>query len=387
MKKAYNRLGFGALALFLSMQVIGAVIVAIVSAASIAVVLSQEVFLSAEGLEGIFEYLLELLNSDAFMNILYLGEIVGSVVGIGAGILIARKILPKERYQPERRNLSGREFIVIVLLAFGLWGIGATIGNLPAYFGADVELMKGIDDKTALIMTIYAVLGAPILEELAFRKLLMDSVHHWGQTVAAFTSALFFGLVHGNAAQFLLAFPLGLLFATVYMRTGNIWYTIFLHFMINLTGSIPDIFALMGMDVSLIWNLAVMTLTAVGMFMLIPAKKMDLFRLSRPVARSANRLSFKRPGMIVFTVLGLVTLLQTELALSWSTLMQGFSYSGSGWKFHFDFNPGVLTRLIPISLTVVTVILVIRLVGRHSQPLPFELTGETIPASSPDAAG
>ena len=90
--------------------------------------------------------------------------------------------------------------------------------------------------------------------------------------------------------------------------------------------------------------------------------------------------------MIVFTILGTVMLLETELALAWSTLMGSFSYTGDGLKFHFDFVPGILTRLIPIALTVVTVILTVTLVGRRSQPLPAELTGETVPASSPDAA-
>ena len=42
-------------------------------------------------------------------------------------------------------------------------------------------------------------------------------------------SGLMFGLFHGNLNQFVYAFVLGLCFGFIYVKTGNIRYTIGLH--------------------------------------------------------------------------------------------------------------------------------------------------------------
>ena len=67
-----------------------------------------------------------------------------------------------------------------------------------------------------------AVVGAPIVEELTFRKALLDGLHGTHEGYAAVISGLLFGLMHGNHMQFFLAFFLGMLFAMVYQRTGRI---------------------------------------------------------------------------------------------------------------------------------------------------------------------
>ena len=46
-------------------------------------------------------------------------------------------------------------------------------------------------------------------------------------------SAMMFGLYHGNLAQFVYAFGIGIFFAFIYMRTGKIWYTIIFHMFVN----------------------------------------------------------------------------------------------------------------------------------------------------------
>ena len=77
------------------------------------------------------------------------------------------------------------------------------------------------------------IIAAPIIEELIFRKLLIDRISPFGEKTAIFASALAFGLVHGNFSQFFYAFAIGLLFGYIYVKTRNILYTIVLHMFVN----------------------------------------------------------------------------------------------------------------------------------------------------------
>ncbi len=91
---------------------------------------------------------------------------------------------------------------------------------------------------------------APILEELVFRKLLIDRAVVFGDRTAILLSALFFGLAHGNFYQLFYAFALGCLFGYVYIRTGKIGYTISFHMTINFLGGFVSSFLLEKLEYS-----------------------------------------------------------------------------------------------------------------------------------------
>ena len=82
------------------------------------------------------------------------------------------------------------------------------------------------------------VILAPVIEEYIFRKQLIDRMHIYGEKLAVITSALMFGLFHGNLSQLFYAFALGLVFGYVYLKTGKLRYSIGLHMLINLIGSV-----------------------------------------------------------------------------------------------------------------------------------------------------
>lgn len=127
-------------------------------------------------------------------------------------------------------NLLGITFISLLEVAMG--------GELTN--PVDAHLVE--QDFAAFFLT--AVAGAPIFEELFFRKFIVDRTTHYGSFVSAMVSGLMFGLFHGNLFQFPYAFALGVCFAMVYIRTGNILYPILLHAAINFTGSIVPYFLL-----------------------------------------------------------------------------------------------------------------------------------------------
>ncbi len=88
-----------------------------------------------------------------------------------------------------------------------------------------------------LVNFIVIVICAPIMEELLFRKILIDRTAHFGEGISIVLSGLVFGLFHGNLVQFAYAFFLGVMFGFVYVKTRNIIYTIILHIITNFIGS------------------------------------------------------------------------------------------------------------------------------------------------------
>ncbi|KRM71320.1 hypothetical protein FC34_GL001800 [Lacticaseibacillus brantae DSM 23927] len=97
-----------------------------------------------------------------------------------------------------------------------------------------LELSKQFPVALALI----AVVGAPPVEEFIFRALLMNSFPDTSRTwriVRVAVSAIVFGLVHAptEPLNFLIYAGMGLVFAYTFERTGDIRYSIGLHFLNN----------------------------------------------------------------------------------------------------------------------------------------------------------
>lgn len=98
-----------------------------------------------------------------------------------------------------------------------------------------VELLVRSGWTVRLVIAIFAVALAPVVEELLFRGILFPALRDAGWPRAAMAVAsLGFGLIHGNAAAFLPLSALGGCLAWLYLRTGNLWAPILAHFLFNL---------------------------------------------------------------------------------------------------------------------------------------------------------
>lgn len=97
---------------------------------------------------------------------------------------------------------------------------------------------SGINDTTFLTV-LYSVILAPICEELIFRGVTMrcarKALPFW---LANIMQAALFGLFHLNWIQGIYAFALGIVLGYVCERGGSIYYSMGLHFLFNLWGTL-----------------------------------------------------------------------------------------------------------------------------------------------------
>ncbi len=119
--------------------------------------------------------------------------------------------------------------------------IGSGITEIIGIFKvSDVAnpLANFVTNDTLWASLIVTSIITPIVEELFFRKLLIDRTIKYGAGISILISALMFGLYHANLNQLIYSLLVGGFFAAVYVKTGNVIYTILLHMAANFTGSI-----------------------------------------------------------------------------------------------------------------------------------------------------
>ena len=264
-------------------------------------------------------------------------------IGMTAGILfsgIIRKRLVASA--PEKKKLTGMQLVSVIFIALGLWGVGVIIGNSPSYI---VPIRFDFDFGYAMIpYYILIIIGAPVFEELIFRKLMLDRLAPYGEKTAIFFTALIFGMAHQNGMQFFLAFFIGLLFAVIYLHTGRIIYSMILHCIINSFATLSDIGKLIfGSGFDTVWVMIALVLTVTGVVFAVVCRKDSLFRAASNEADPLCGQAFKGWGFILAKVI--VTI---------SVITNGIFYT----VFSFIVGNGALSLLylIPAALAV-TVIL------------------------------
>lgn len=146
---------------------------------------------------------------------------------------------------PERKPIRFRDFVAFFVMGYAMLFVSNILGNIATILigaakGSQVDnrLLEYVTSGSVWTMMVLMVVIAPIMEELIFRKLLVDRALKYGPGLAVVLSGLVFGLFHGNLNQFAYAVVLGAFFAFIYIKTGDIRITIGLHMLVNFLGSV-----------------------------------------------------------------------------------------------------------------------------------------------------
>lgn len=252
------------------------------------------------------------------------------IIGIPA-IRLVLIGLPKYRYQKEKMSFKDifGAFLICQALSYAGNMIGTVLNQIiSTILGKEIDNTVGelIENSNPLILLLVVGIIGPILEELVFRKFIIDRIRPYGEFLAVLFSALTFGMFHGNFYQLFYAFAIGFVLAFIYVRTKNIIYPVILHIAFNtysviqqsfLTASktFSDIKIVSYMFTGLYYLMigASLALTVLGVIKLIKSIKKfyfikNYYELSKG---KAVLYSLVNAGMIMFSVTVLV-----EFALS-----------------------------------------------------------------------
>lgn len=222
--------------------------------------------------------------------------------------------------QLNKHKLKITEIIMAIGIAITLMWIGNIIGLTITSL---ISIAKGsavanpavhlISTSDIWINLLIMTLIAPIFEEFFFRKFLIDRTIKYGELISVLLSAFLFGIFHGNLNQFFYAFLIGGFFAIIYIKTGNIWYTVGLHMTTNFMGSVVSMLVApylthvltnqaqtMDILVAGCYILLILILIIIGILAIIFKGKN--LKLSKNLLEKPWQTIFLNAGMIVFII-------------------------------------------------------------------------------------
>ena len=240
-----------------------------------------------------------------------------------------------------------KQMICFILMGEGLSYVGNLIGTILANFFSNRSAVNPVvsvaeDNGNVVVKIISMVLIVPLLEEVVFRKLIVDNVRRLDEKTAVVFSALVFALYHINLYQFFYTAAIGLLWAYAYLRTGKIRYSYLLHVILNFKGIIisgmissgsqlniieglqtteeivtlveqkPEI--VVGIVVFLAYAFINLIIVVIGIVLLIRNRKKWIFKnsLSRECAGCVDKNMLFNTGTVVYAVI-CITLMGVQL--------------------------------------------------------------------------
>ena len=289
------------------------------------------------------KYILDLLiNNNIIINDINSIQLIGNIIVyvLNFILLVPLMYIPNKKIENiDKKKTKFIEILKYFLISYFLMIcsniIGISLTTIISFIkGSAVinPLIEVTNNLNILTTFILGVVLAPIVEELLFRKFIIDKVHIHGKWTAIFISGLMFGLFHANLNQFVYAFVLGIFLAYIYVKKGNIKVCILLHLLINSIGFIMsviikfiDIDNLINMELStinlfpiiilLITELLVFIIFIVGLVLFIlnyKKIKNDLLNYSTNNSITITKATTTL-GMILFIVIFVITIINQLL--------------------------------------------------------------------------
>ncbi len=133
---------------------------------------------------------------------------------------------------------------LVIVGAIGVIVTAAYLNSIMVSFidFSSVFATDPLDSPVKILLAFISIAIVPaVAEEFLFRGCVLSNLLPYGKTTAIVISALLFSLMHGNFAQFFYTFVAGLVLGAVYVETGSIWTSTFIHLFNNFYGVIQQV--------------------------------------------------------------------------------------------------------------------------------------------------
>lgn len=243
------------------------------------------------------------------------------LIGFPICCLILKSIPDGPKREEENLTFGGFikffliSYFIMVLLNLFTMGFLWIVGNFKE---ADVvnPLESVLSNSSIWATIIFAGILSPIIEEVLFRGVMLNKLRTYGDKIAIITTALLFGLFHENFSQFFYAVGLGMIFAYVTLKTGTIKYSIGLHIMINMMGSVIGTQVLNSTIATMIFGIVVWVFVIAGLILFIKDFKKTSLLPGEVTIEKGHILSetWLNVGMIINLIISLALMIYVLIA-------------------------------------------------------------------------
>lgn len=245
------------------------------------------------------------------------------LIGLPVFYLIVK---PLPEYIPkEKRKFTIGKFIMIIVIGFAMAYLTNLITSIILVVISLITknpilnpISDVINNSNWMWTLLFVGIIAPIIEEIMFRGIIINKLIGFGDTVAILTSAILFGLFHGNFSQCFYATALGLILGYLRTRSGSLKYSIILHMCVNIIGGViaPNLVTggiSMG---TLLFSIGILTIIVVGTVLF--ALNVTKIKLNKGPLQLEKGTVFKTTclnfGMILYVVIMLAIMIYLLLA-------------------------------------------------------------------------
>ncbi|MBR3840586.1 MAG: CPBP family intramembrane metalloprotease [Erysipelotrichales bacterium] len=259
----------------------------------------------------IFNYLAEVGMIDATLA-QWLATDIG-IYGIGLPLfyMIVRHLpklkLEDKNYKFDLKKVIYTSLVLLgILYIFNFLALGIT-ELLKLITGREIVdiLENAINSTTSIYTFIFVVIIGPIMEEIIFRKMIIERTLDFGDTFAIVYSSLAFGLFHGNLNQTIYATMLGVALAYIYIKSGNIKYPILFHMIVNFFGSfLMPLLISTNETLSIVISVFVIITIGIAVYTFIKYRKaIHLDERDMPLTTKEKfKVGMLTPGFIIYTL-------------------------------------------------------------------------------------
>ena len=253
---------------------------------------------------------MEIIREPAIMQVLQvilsiLMFTVPFIVIFKAGGMRISDLVPLKK--PEKGMRLSMYFIGVAFCAFANMATSAA-SRFFSFFGIEYNVDFGFFGF--LLCLLSTVITPALIEEFAFRGIVLGSLKKYGEGFAVLVSSILFGFMHGNFEQIPFAFLVGLVLGLITVKTDSILIACAVHGTNNLVSVIFD-FIPSGISQAaqnimyLIFLLICLTLGILALS--LSEKSNEMFKLKKDSCESKLKERFKwfftSPVIIIFIVI------------------------------------------------------------------------------------